>query len=93
MSRPARSAGARSKRARVGANCSSTCPTKDHKSFGECLRSKNLQLSPAVSDSYGTKQKAWDKELDNYESAVRQGLSPAGTKQHHIDAAFKEAEA
>lgn len=57
------------------------------------MRSKGLQLSPAVNDSYGSRQKAWDKELDSYESAVRQGLSPAGTKQHHVDAAIKEADA
>lgn len=73
--------------------CSSGCPTQDHKSWGECLRSKNLKLSPAINDQYGTRQRAWDKELDNYESAVRQGVNPAGTKQHHVDAAMKEAEA
>lgn len=73
--------------------CSTGCPSQDHKSWGECLRSKSLQLSPAVNDQYATRQSAWDKELDNYESATRQGLSPAGTKQHHIDAAIKEAEA
>lgn len=56
------------------------------------MRSKGLQLSPAVNDTYSTRQKTWDRELDSYESAVRQGLSPAGTKQHHVDAAFKEAE-
>ena len=56
------------------------------------MRSKGLQLSPAVNDSYGTRQRAWDRELDSYESASRQGLTPAGTKQHHIDAAVKAAE-
>lgn len=56
------------------------------------MRAKNLQVSPHVNDSYHTGQKAWDKELDNYESAVRQGLNPAGTKQHHVDAAVREAE-
>lgn len=72
--------------------CSSGCLTQDHKSWGECLRSKNLKLSPHVNDSYSAGQKAWDRELDNYESAVRQGLNPSGTKQHHVDAAMKEAE-
>jgi len=86
----ARSASSRSKSAGVS-NCSSSCLKKDHETWGECVRSKGLQLSPAVNDSYSTKQKAWDRELDNYESARRQGLDPAGTKQHHIDAAFKEA--
>lgn len=72
--------------------CSSGCPSQDHKSWGECLRAKSLQLSPAVNDGYATRQRAWDKELDNFESASRQGVHPAGTKQRHIDAAFKAAE-
>lgn len=75
-----------------GNYCSSSCPTKDHRSWGECVRSKGLQLSPAVNDLYATRQKTWDRELNSYESAVRQGLQPAGTKQHHVDAAFKEAD-
>ena len=79
-------------RVKKGRNCSSACVTKDHLSFGECMRSKNLQLSPAVNDAYGTRQRAWDRELDNYEAASSQGLTPAGTKQHHIDAAVKAAE-
>ena len=96
-----RSAGSSSKRAPVkgekpiilGFHCSTSCATKDHKSWGECVRSKGLQLSPAINDGYGTRQRAWDRELDNYESAVRQGLSPDGTKQAHIDKAIREAEA
>lgn len=80
-------------RMRRGARCSSACLTKDHLTWGECVRDKGLQVSPAISDSYGSRQKQWDRELDGYESAVRQGLEPAGTKQHHVDAAFKEADA
>lgn len=76
-----------------GKRCSAACPTKDHRTFGECVRSKGLQLSPAVNDNYGTAQKSWDKELDNYESAVRQGVQPRGTKQHLIDEAMKTSDA
>lgn len=72
--------------------CSSSCVTQDHRTWGECVRAKGLQLSPAVNDLYSAKQKKWDRELDGYESAVRQGLSPAGTQQHNVDAAFKEAD-
>ena len=57
------------------------------------MRSKALQVSPAVSDNYGSKQRAWDKELDSYESAVRQGVQPRGTKQHLIDEAMKTSDA
>lgn len=74
-------------------SCSSACPTQDHKSWGECVRSKGLQLSPHVNGEYAVRQKAWDSELDHYASAVRQGLNPAGTKRHHVDAAIKEADA
>jgi len=80
-------------RTKKGTLCSASCRTRDHKSWGECVRSKGLQLSPAVNDAYSTRQKTWDRELDGYQSAVKQGLSPAGTKQHHVDAAFKEADA
>lgn len=78
-------------RMKRGARCSSACLTKDHLSWGECVRGKGLQLSPAINDSYGRRQKTWDKELDSYESAVRQGLEPVSTKQAAIDAAVREA--
>lgn len=73
-------------------SCATSCPTQDHRSYGECLRSKNLQLSPHVNDGYHAKQSAWDRDLDHYESAVRQGLQPTGTQRHQVDAAIREAE-
>lgn len=73
--------------------CSASCLTGGHKSWGECVRAKGLQLSPAVNDAYGSGQKAWDKELDNYESAVRQGVQPRGTKQAQIDHAMQMSDA
>lgn len=35
------------------------------------------------------RQKAWDRELDTFVDARRQGVMPAGTKQHQIDAAMQ----
>jgi len=55
------------------------------------MRSKRLHLTPNLSDTNA--QKAWDRELDSYESARRQGVEPAGTKQHQVDAAMREADA
>lgn len=75
-----------------GKRCSSACLTQDHRTFGECMRSKNLQLSPHVNGEYGKKQKAWDRDLDHYESAVSQGLQPVGTQRHQVDAAIREAD-
>jgi len=75
-----------------GARCSGACQTKDHRTFGECMRAKNLKLSPAVNGDYGTRQAAWDKELDSYESAVKQGIQPRGTKQAQVDDAIRRSE-
>lgn len=76
---------------RRGKNCSSGCPTKDHKTWGECVRGKRLNLNPNLSDT-GT-QKAWDKELDAYESARRQGVEPEGTTTAKVNEAMRKAEA
>lgn len=81
---------ARSKRSvssASGKNCSAACLTKDHKTFGECMRAKSLQIRPNLQNANA--QKAWDNRLDRYRSAVDQGLSPAGTQTAQIDAAFK----
>lgn len=75
-----------------GKNCSSACITKDHESFGACMRSKRLTLSPRINETYSTAQTAWDKELDSYAYARSQGVEPEGTKQSKIDAALKAAE-
>lgn len=76
---------------RKGARCSSACLTRDHRTFGECMRSKNLQLNPNLSDTGATK--AWDSELESYRSARRQGVQPRGTTQPLIDEAMKISDA
>lgn len=64
-------------RYKAGKRCSSACPTKDHKTFGECMRAKNLQLNPHLSDTGASK--AWDAELSAYRDARAQGIQPSGT--------------
>lgn len=74
-------------------SCTTACPTQDHASWGACVKAKGLQVSPAINDNYGKAQRSLDRDLDHYESAVRQGLSPAGTTRDKVDAAIKEADA
>lgn len=81
MTRTSRASTARTRSA-TGTNCSSSCVTKDHSTFGECMRSKNLQLNPNLADTGAVK--AWDGELHAYREARRQGIQPAGTKMHQI---------
>ncbi|WNM74998.1 hypothetical protein SEA_DENNEBES_42 [Streptomyces phage Dennebes] len=75
------------KRVKKGTHCSSGCPTKDHKTFGECMRSKNLQLNPNLSDA--GKSKAWDAELQAYRDARSQGIQPAGTTMAKVQEAVE----
>lgn len=74
-----------------GKNCSSKCVTRDHRSFGECMRAKNIRLNPNLMEA--SAQKRWDSELDFYQSAKDQGLSPEGTTRKKVEQAFREAEA
>lgn len=64
-------------RLKPGKRCSSACQTKDHQTFGECMRAKSLQLKPNLMGTMATK--AHDAELQAYRDARAQGIQPAGT--------------
>ncbi len=70
-----------------GARCSSACLTKDHRTFGECMRSKNLNLNPNLSNTGATK--AWDGELQAYRDARAQGIQPSGTSMAKVQEAVE----
>jgi hypothetical protein len=65
----------------MSTNCSSGCPTQDHSSWGECIRSKSLRLAycQSAAGHDKTRQNKWDAELDLYRSAVAQGIEPDST--------------
>lgn len=69
-------------RYKKGKRCSSACLTKDHRTFGECMRAKNLNLNPNLSDTGASK--AWDAELSAYRDARAQGIQPSGTTMKKI---------
>ena len=73
-------------------NCSSGCRTQDHASWGECIRSKSLRLSHDGKIENIDAQRAWDKELDSYRSAVSQGIEPESTRTKDIKAAERWSE-
>lgn len=75
--------------------CASSCKTQDHATYGECMRSKNVATTglETTNPSFSTtRQKKWDKELDAYENATRQGVQPEGTTMPKIQAAMKASE-
>lgn len=76
-----------SRSVRKGKNCSSACVTKDHKTFGECMRAKGLQVQPNIMG--GQVNKAGESELQAYRDARAQGIKPAGTTRAKVDEAVR----
>lgn len=73
-------------------SCRTGCLTKDHATWGECMRAANLRIAYCQSSTGGgdyTAQKKWDKELDLYRSARKQGIQPDGTSTKKIRKALE----
>lgn len=61
--------------------CSEGCLTKNHKSYGECMRSKRQMVGFARS-AYGadkTRDRLHERELTLYKELREQGIQPDGT--------------
>ena len=72
-------------------NCRTGCKTQDHDNYGDCLLDANASFAGCFPTRQGwdkDKEKNWDKELDSYYSAVKQGVEPISTKKKDIDAAM-----
>jgi hypothetical protein len=73
-------------------NCTSSCKTKDHASYGDCLRSNTpmfVGVSPTRTGWDQDKVKKDEKEIQSYWDATRQGIEPRSTRKKDIDAAVK----
>ena len=70
-------------------NCTTGCPTQDHSTYGECLRSKRTKVAYCASAKGFdfTQQKKWDRDLAAYSDARAQGIQPASTQRASVDAA------
>lgn len=74
-------------------NCTSSCKTQDHATYGECLKS-NMPMFDGSTRPTATKAslsaiRKDEKELSSYYDAIRQGVEPISTKQKDIDAAMR----
>lgn len=75
-------------------SCSSSCPTQDHSSYGECIRAKGAQLSGlrTGTDSYRRDAK-WESEIKEYRAARSQGIQPRSTRLNDIRGAVERSRA
>lgn len=79
----------------MGENCSASCKTKDHATWGECVRAKSLKVAYAQSASGkdATSQKKADKNLDDYANARQYGIQPKSTRPKDVQAAIRYSDA
>ena len=74
--------------------CRSGCRTKDHATYAECLQDAGIGtfLVRASKGEDGTAQKKWDRELESYRQARKEGIQPDGTTSKKIDAAKRRSD-
>ena len=76
--------------------CTSSCRTQDHESWGACVRAKKIRTSALMQGWKGgdrSSQRRWDADLDAFEGAVRQGITPASTSRSDVDYALRRSDA
>lgn len=73
--------------------CSSSCQSGDHRSYGECLRSKNLRTAVSIPGNGHdrSREKAWESRIDSYRSAKEQGIQPASSRSSDIRQAVEHS--
>lgn len=70
--------------------CTTGCRTQDHVSYGECLRSKKLQVQDVTAHKYNSGIR---KQLDAYVDARKAGLQPQTVFKKDVDHAWSMTEA
>lgn len=65
-----------------------------HETFGACMRAKNIRVAYCQSwkGLDATRQKNFDKDLNAYASARRQGIQPPSTLRPAVDAAVRASD-
>lgn len=69
--------------------CRCSWTAEPHATFGACMRSKGIRIAYCQSAKGRdfTAQKRWDKELDTYAAARKEGIQPDSTRLQAVEAA------
>ena len=73
--------------------CSSSCATKDHETFGECMRAKNVQIDrySLTQNGQPLEKRKW-QTLNRFENCVKAGLTPEAPLKTHVEMAERKLE-
>ena len=66
-------------------SCRSGCPTKDHGSWGDCLRASNVRIG----DLNVTANKQFLRDNEAYRAARKQGIQPQTTRRVDVERAVR----
>ena len=69
-------------------SCRTGCPTKNHRTWGECARAANL--STMVGEGVQINRQG-ERDLAAYREARRQGMQPQSIKRPFVEATKKAA--
>lgn len=74
--------------------CRSGCRTKDHQSWGACLKAANVkaQWLGGTGMSYGDEKAFYQIDTD-YRAALDAGVDPGSFERKDVDAALRAADA
>lgn len=70
--------------------CSSGCALQNHASWGECVRSKSLEVADVAAHKYNQAQ---NSQMNEYVKARYAGLQPKSVFKKDVDAAWRITEA
>ena len=72
-------------------SCRTGCITKDHETYGQCLRAASLRVGWSRSHLGidASREKSKNRELDLYAEARKAGIQPATTRTPDIHKAFE----
>lgn len=77
----------------AGENCTSGCVTRDHESYGQCLRGKRMSVMGLESTGNDfTANQLMHRENAAYRDAVKEGLQPSAPTFAAVDKARKAAD-
>lgn len=71
-------------------NCSSNCRTKDHATYGECLRAKGIQIDKFALSLGREADKQKDHTLARFRDCVKSGLTPASPLKSDVEKAERQ---
>lgn len=76
----------------AGEHCSASCTTRDHKSFGECVKAKNIAAmwTGGSRPSFG-EVKRFSRENQAFRDAVKDGLKPQAVSFNAVNRAYDVA--